>query len=178
MRSPKQYRVYFGHERHIPRALWLVLAVFVLFSVFQAGWLWHRSNEASAMQAQLQSLLLLPSREQRMALPDPAKEQSYGKLLDISAELTRPLHIWMACLRPPDNVPVRIDSFDWNVLTNALDMRVSVHQREELTQYIQAIADQEYSCSASLRQEERMQDGGYQLSLRLYSSREEAISDN
>lgn len=178
MRGPQRYRVSFSHDRHIPAVLWLGVAIFILFSVLQAAWLWHRNTEIGVMQAQLQSLLLLPSQEQRMALPDSEKEQSYGELLDVSTELTRPLHVWMACLRPPDSVPVRINSFDWNVLTSVIDMRLSVHQREELSQYLQAIGAQEYACAASLRQEERMQEGGYQLSLRLYSLHEELISDN
>lgn len=177
MKRPQQYHASFANSRYIPSAIWVALLIFIGFSIIQAVWLWHRSQQVGAMQVQLQSFELLPSQGQHDLPPDPAQQQSYRELLEISAQLTQPVHVWMACLQPPENIPVRIASFDWSTATQAIDMRLSVYHRDEFARYLQAIGQQEYPCSASLRQEERTQEGGYQLSLRLYSLSQEIIDE-
>lgn len=177
MKRPHQYHPHFLNTRYVPPGIWIALAVFVGMAVVQTTWLWHRSQQVDTLQGQLQSLELLPSQGQRHAQPDPTMQQSYRELLDISTQLTLPVHIWMACLQPPAQVPVRITSFEWNAATAVIDMRMNVYHRTEFADYLQALAEQKYPCSASLRQEERTQEGGYQLSLRLYSLHKEAAGE-
>ncbi|MOA40924.1 hypothetical protein D3C78_1628430 [compost metagenome] len=110
---------------------------------------------------------MLADAPQRSRAPSPELRRKYAEVINVSKELSLPVHDWLACLQAPEDAQVVITGLDWNTAGDWMELRLTANSREEAGRYLEARRKSGSACRIALSQEERAPEGGALLHVRV-----------